>query len=419
MDRSVAPQINPIKSNTLIFPNRIELSEYVDLYWIDDVKDNTVKIDFLWDAGSKYQSGPLISSFCNQMLLSGNDEWHSNEISEEIDSLGGYVSMEHNFDHAGFTLFGLTHHIGKIFDIAQSAFNIAAFPDTEIDKLSKIKQKQFEHNLEKVNVNARRQFIEKTFGKNHPYGKLAELNDFTNIKRSDLINYYNQFYLSATPTLFLVGNVSQDFIESLKLWAQQFNLTKPTYPNYTFKQENGQFYTEKQDAIQTAIRIGRPVMKKRHQDYFHFQILNTVLGGYFGSRLMKNIREDKGYTYGIGSGIASLEEASYFFISTEVAKEKRIDTVKEIHYEINKLKTELIPDSELEKVKNYILGESLRNSDGAIAMMEKYKNIYFNNLSESYYTDFINSVRDCTAQQLRELANSYFGLSEFTEVSYG
>jgi zinc protease len=113
----------------------------------------------------------------------------------------------------------------------------------------------------------------------------------------------------------------------------------------------------KDDAIQSAIRIGRIVVDKKHKDYFGLQILDTVLGGYFGSRLMTNIREDKGYTYGIGSACAVLEDAAYFFVTTEVAKEVKEDTIKEIYFELNRLTTDLIPADELERVKNYMLGE--------------------------------------------------------------
>ncbi|MFT4602081.1 MAG: zinc protease, partial [Arenicella sp.] len=154
-------------------------------------------------------------------------------------------------------------------------------------------------------------------------------------------------------------------------------------------------------------------------DYFHFQLLNTILGGYFGSRLMANIREDKGYTYGIGSGMAVLQETGYFFISTEVGKDVKEETMTEIHKELKLLTEELITEDELMKVKNYMLGEFLRHADGSLSQMEMFKNIYFNDLKETYYFDFIQAVHDATLPGLKRLAEKYLNPKDMLTVISG
>eukprot|EP01137_Pigoraptor_chileana_P019852 Opistho-2@81461 len=126
--------------------------------------------------------------------------------------------------------------------------------------------------------------------------------------------------------------------------------------------------------------MGNLSINRSHPDFASLQTLNCVLGGYFGSRLMANIREDKGFTYGIGSGIASLKDAGYFFIATEVGTDVCNSALSEIEKEITLLKTEVIGAEELNLVRNYMLGSMLGSLENAFSHADKFKNIYFSDL---------------------------------------
>ncbi|MDX1350914.1 MAG: pitrilysin family protein [Putridiphycobacter sp.] len=419
MNRLIAPVIQHINQVDLIFPNRIDLGNNVNLFWLKDIPDDTVKLDFIWNAGSIHQHKPLVASFCNQLLFSGNNTTTSKAIADNIDQYGGYLSHNFGKDLAGFSVFALVDTIGEVFSTIASSFQHGYFPEKEIAKWQEIKKKDYVLNEEKVSVNARKLFTKHLFGDQHPYGRLAVLEDYENIQRADIRNFYTEHYLSTKPSIFLVGNVDEAFITKLKSFAQLFtNQQSAVIPNNII-QSTGQFYKEKPKAIQSAIRIGRLIVNKKHDDYIALQVLNTILGGYFGSRLMANIREDKGFTYGIGSSIVALEEATYFAISTEVGIASRTAALTEIYNELKRLQTELVPNEELQVVKNYMLGSFLRNTDGAIAMMEKYKAIYLQDLNESYYTDYINGVHEMTAEKLLTVAKKYFNKNDFLEISYG
>lgn len=419
MNRSIAPEFSKAQDIKLIFPKCVALTEHINLHWLDETQDDTVKLDICWDAGSKFQSKPLTASFTNALLLSGSKDMTAHDISDKLDYQGGYVSHDIDKDQASITLYGLNDKIGEIFEVFSQGFNHVNFPEQELEKLKEIRKNGFKVSMEKVNTLCRQEFNKHIFGENTKYGKVAELSDFDKVESNDIKGFYNKFYREHKPTLFLVGKVSPEFIEQLKTWAKNMGTTSPTYTKDDYKQTVGRITKSKEGAIQSAIRIGHLMIQKNHPDYYKFQILNTILGGYFGSRLMANIREDKGYTYGIGSGLSVLDDSAYFFVATEVAKEVVDNTITEIYNEIEKLKNEYIPTDELEKVKNYLLGEFLRQADGPIAMMENFKNIYFNNLSEDYYTDFIHAVNYVTAKQLKELANKYWIKENMLEVVAG
>jgi zinc protease len=419
MDRKIAPAFKQAQSLELIFPEKIELENGIRLYWMRDVKDESVKLDIEWFAGTKYQSKLLTAGFTNKLLLSGNDKRTAKDIAADIDFYGGYAQDEVDKDHASLTLYGLRENFARIFDIFQEAMTTCTFPDKEFEEERTIALSKFKIDSEKVKYICQRKFNEVMFGRQHPYGNVAGVDDFLALKREDLISFYQQFYLNSAPVLFLVGNVDEAIVDQLRAWSARLGKGRVVFEVPAAKPVFGRTEVVKRDAIQTAIRIGRLAVDKNHPDYFGLQLLDTILGGYFGSRLMTNIREDKGYTYGIGSGVAVLENASYFFISTEVAKAVKEATITEIYNELERLKTDLVPEDELERVKNYMLGEFLRHSDGPAAMMESFKNIWFNHLKDSYYSDFIAAIHRLTAEDLRSIAQTYFVKDKMVEVIAG
>lgn len=148
-------------------------------------------------------------------------------------------------------------------------------------------------------------------------------------------------------------------------------------------------------------------------------VLSNILGGYFGSRLMSNIREDKGYTYGIGSGVVSHLNNGYFFIATETGAEVTEKAIDEIYFEIKRMRNEIVPIEELQLVKNYLLGRFMRSFDGPFALADRLKGVLYYDIGYEYYERFVNTIKEITPEQLQDLANSYLAQEELTEVVVG
>jgi zinc protease len=418
MKRQEAPAYSQTTHLDLTFPEKIELENGVILYWMKDVKDDSVKLEMSWRAGSKYQTKALSANFTNKMILSGSEDLSLKEIAEQIDFYGGYVQHEVDKDHAGLIMYGLDENMPKIFDVFTKAFSSASFPEDELKKELEIAASKFKVEMQKVKFIARREFNKSVFGEESLYGYLANEEDFGLLTRQDLLDFYRTFY-SRSPVLFLTGNVSDSFIEKIRAWTKNFDADEKPKVNQEFVQVIGEDNVEKEDAVQVAFRLGRLMFKKDHQDYFNFQVLNTVLGGYFGSRLMSNLREEKGFTYGIGSGLAVLEDTGYFFITTELKKEAHVEAAKQIDFELERLREELIPIDELKKVKNYMLGEFLRQAEGPIAMMENYKNIFYHQLPQTYYADFMKAILKVTSEDLLHLAKKYLNKEDLIIIKVG
>ena len=233
--------------------------------------------------------------------------------------------------------------------------------------------------------------------------------------------FFKERYSGSGLYLVLAGAITDDVVNQVKAAAGAMVLkneeSKSQYSN--LNSGRAELFIEKQDAMQSAIRIGRRLFNKTHSDYFGMQILNTVLGGYFGSRLMSNIREDKGYTYGIGSGMASLLHDGFFYISTEVGVDVTKATLIEIYKEIEKLQNELISESELDLVKNYMLGTFLRSVDGPFAMSEKFTAIKDYGLTNEFYHTYVNHIKQVKAEELLILAQKYLNKNDLSELVVG
>jgi predicted Zn-dependent peptidase len=178
-------------------------------------------------------------------------------------------------------------------------------------------------------------------------------------------------------------------------------------------------HIEKQGAVQTATRIGSRTINKRHADYPGLKVLNTLLGGYFGSRLMKNLREDKGLTYSIHSSVSSLDLSGYKLISAEVDKSRSAQAVAEIYNEIRRLQQKPAGSREIEVVRNYMAGELLRLFDGPFAMAETFKAVWEFGLDSTYFTRLKDTIQSITPDEIMKLAGQYYDINDLYEVTAG
>ena len=173
------------------------------------------------------------------------------------------------------------------------------------------------------------------------------------------------------------------------------------------------------DAQQTSLRIGYYTLPRTHGDIHKLAIANEILGGYFGSRLMKNIREDKGYTYGIYSKVSHMRYSSYWQIASEINKEHRLDALNEIRNEVNRLREEIVSDDELNLVKNYMLGSFLNHQNSVFNRMYLFKVVLLNQLDKNYFVDRISTINNITGANLRDTYRNYFFVDSAVIVLMG
>lgn len=431
INRKEAPAINEIKKAELIQASEIRLKNNIPVYYVNAGTQDLVKIEIIFPAGMWQQTAPLVGSAASAMLQEGTSKKTGKTIAEAIDFYGAFLHTEITHDFSTVGIHCLNKYLPDVLPIVQEIITDSVFPQEEWDIYLQNKKQSFIINNEKVSFVSRKKFSELVFGNDHPYGHNVAKEDFDTVKREQAFHFYKRQYTANDAIVVASGNVTD---ATLKLMEKYFGglsegegdsraiLSPSPARAGTDGRRDGeglQVLVEKKDAIQSAIRMGKMLFTKPHEDYLGMLVLNTVFGGYFGSRLMANIREDKGYTYGIGSAVVSYSHAGYFTLSTEVGAEVTRDALKEVYFELDRIQTELIPDSELQLVRNYMLGTFLRSIDGPFALADRFKGIYFHGLGYDYYDRYMETIRSITPRQLRDLANKYLKKDELIELVVG
>lgn len=417
VNRTEIPSLLPIDKIEFSNPKIFEISPRSKLIFVGNVPNETARVELYFNAGSsKGNNG--IASFVNGLLLSGTKDKTSVQINAAIDALGGFFEPGITHENAVITVYSLRENMIKILRIIKDAIHELAFQEQEVHELLQDRKQKYLVNLGKVNVLAQRAFQERLFN-DSAYGRIMQPSDFENVSIVDLRNFHRENYLEGLTKVAVVGDFSQDQIDEIIDITGDWSATQKTSFEKEIKNLKGETHIVKEDALQTAIRVGRILFNKTHEDYCDFMIVNTILGDYFGSRLMSNIREDKGYTYGIGSMVADLNETGYFIIATEVGKAVKDATLQEIRNEIERLQQEPVDKDELELVKNYMLGQLLKSADGPYAMTDLYLNVEPYQLDLDFYNRFIDAIASINSERIMELAKKYLNWKDMTVVSAG
>lgn len=424
INRTQAPAFKTLEKIDVIKANADKLNNGIPLHTVCAGSQEIIKLEFVFKAGMYFQPATLIASTTNSLLETGTRSFSANEISDGIDFYGSFIELGVGQDYACITVFSLNKYLNDTLKFVEEVIKCPVFSEEEFKIHIANKKQKHQINSQKVNVIARRKFSELLFGQTHPYGISVEDSDFDRVNLKEINEFYNKHYQSKNCTIIASGNLPKDIKETLNRFFGEKEWGNPpaiiqNIPLPLSTTNNFSNYYPREDAIQSAIKIGRVMFNKTHPDYFHFQVLNCILGGYFGSRLMNNIREDKGYTYGIGSGLSSLVNTGYFFISTEVGADVTTKAIDEIYKEIGVLRDELIDSSELETVRNYLLGQFLRSVDGPFALADKFKAIWEFGLDYSYFDNYFNAVKTVNPGQLRDLANKYLQQEDLIECIVG
>ncbi len=405
----------PVSGSTL--DNQIRVSA------LEAGSQEVTKIDFQFPAGSIQAKVPLLASTTANLMLEGTASRNSMEISETIDYYGAYLNTQTYHHQTVITLLCLTRHLPVLLELVEEIIKSPSFPEKEFDIFLEKKREEFLLENEKVNTMASRKFGETLFGDHHPYGRQLKPEHFDQITLDQVIRFHRDFYSPANCRIFVAGRPGKDLIPQLNKhfgspqWASSHQPPETMPPGNPSEEKF--ILVEKNSALQSAVKIGRPLFNNHHPDFIPLQLLNTILGGYFGSRLMTSVREDKGLTYGIGSYIMPLKHGGIWVISSEVACKNRKKAVEAIFEEFGNLCRKPVPEEELEMVKNYMMGELLRNFDGPFSTADIYRNLQEFDLNFGFYKKMIEFLKQVTPIQLQELAKKYLNPDDFWVVVAG
>lgn len=381
-----------------------------ELYIIDKGDQEVCRLDFLFDGGRYTTPNPAIADLVGPMLRKGTPHMDSDAIAEHLDYHGAWMQTATTQHYSTLSLFSLNRNLDKILPTVVDMITTPTMPEHHLEILRKQRIQQLQINHEKVRTLAGEAFNRLIFGSQHPYARVITEEHLNEIGVEHLQQYHRNNILNTGTRVLLSGRITpavaalvRERIGNLPVQpVQELPNIEPFAP-----EENRHAFVSKPGALQSGIRIGMPVIGTHHPDYTYLSMVNLVLGGYFGSRLMSNIREEKGYTYGISSHIISTHRDAYFTIITETGTEYTQPLIDEVYKEIERLCDEPIPDDELETARNYLQGRRARALDSAFSMCDYFLSSIVSNTPLDFFNCEDDAIRHATAQELQRVARTY------------
>ncbi|NGM64085.1 M16 family metallopeptidase [Sphingobacterium sp. SGR-19] len=422
LNRTVAPSRHDIQDIALVQPDEVVFDNGLRVFIFKAPTQELVKAEFIFQNIFNGSENALLHTCASHMLKEGTKMRTSAQIAEEIDFYGAYLMPEYSFDQTALTLYSLNKHLSAVLPVVHDILNDAVFPEAELETYIRNNKQTLQISLQKNEYVARRLFFKNLFGESR-YGRIPTEEAYDRLSREDLIALYQKQVQPQNCTLILSGNITEDVLKQIReLFDVQWQNTMET--NRIISPEFPVFMPttiveERTDALQSAIRLGMSTINRLHPDFPAIQFVNTLLGGYFGSRLMRNIREEKGFTYSIGSAFASLQHTGFFTIATEVGADSTQATLREIEKEFDILRNSQATEQEIALVKNYILGSILGTIESIFSHADKFKAVYFYGLDLSYYTRYNEIIRNMTAADVQRIANTYFDYDNLLKIVVG
>lgn len=408
LNRQVAPDSFMLKDLSLTKPEIKELSNGLSVHIIQDDTNPVLKIDILFAAGKVNDEKPGQSLICAKVMVEGTKSYPGSELQELLDHYGAHLDVTVDYDYTTVSLLCLKEHINPLLPVLKSAITEPLFDAEDFEKI-KLQQ------LQKIRVNNQKNALiatknlRKKLLNGTPYSNTLEEEYLIDISKEDIENYFNQFF-TLQPEIVVAGDFDVDIFN---FFEEHFGMLRFSSLNSDYNSKLSPIIEDelikREGSVQASIRMGAISIPRTHPDYYDLSIANEILGGYFGSRLMKNIREDKGYTYGIYSVLINYKHLDYHIIGADVKIDHIEDTVTEVYKEMEELKNNPVPEEEIETIKNYMLGKIASSLDTVFHQSENYKV----KLSEGadyldYFETYVNSIRNITADRILEVSKKYF-----------
>lgn len=422
MDRTIAPAIRqPVDYALTLKPyDQYALSNGVPVYVINAGAQDVIQIELVFFAGNFFEKQKSAAAATNFLLRNGTSTRTALQINEDFEYYGAYCNRSCYNETAVVSLHSLNKHIDKLLPVLRDMLTDSVFPQEELDIYIQNTRQKLLVNLKKCEFVAGRLIDSYLYGPEHPYGKYSDPEDYEALTREPLKEFYDRHYKNGHCAIFVAGKIPANLFDLLNGAFGDLPWKQPDYrlpvPDTAPAVETKYRIQNDPAAVQGAIRIASPFPNRHHPDFKKVMVLNTVFGGFFGSRLMANIREEKGYTYGIYSYLHNHLGPCAWVISTEAGKDVCEAAVAEIYKEMKILCEEPIAEDELSLVRNYMTGAILGDLDGPFHIMGKWKNIILNNLDASYFYDSVDIIKNISAGELQDLANKYLDPERFYEL---
>jgi len=356
---------------------------------------------------------PGLASFTASMLDEGAGGRSALQIADALDLLGASLGTFANYDAAQVSLYVLKKNFAPALGILADVVMRPDFPGNEVQRVRDERITSLTRAKDEPAAIAANAFQALVYGPQHPYGRFATIEAARTLDRDRVAAFHHAAYRPENSTLILVGDVDaaamQPQIEqAFGGWratgsapAMEGSLAAPQIGATTI------YLVDKPGAAQSEIRIGHPGVARNTPDYFALQVLNTMLGGAFSSRLNLNLRETHAWTYGARSGFSMRQGAGPFTAQAAVVTAKTDSSIVEFFRELNRIRTEPIPGDELEKAKRYVSLGFPQQFETTQAVAGRLGELVTYGIDPSFFASYQAGIMGVTAADVKRVAEQY------------
>ena len=390
------------------------------LYTLASDDFEVLRVTFVFRAGSAMQRVPFSASAAANMLAEGTRDMTAHQIAERLDYYGSYYDVNIDRDYAYISFCMLSKFFDETLAVAEQILLHPVFPEEELRTYCAKRKQRLAVERTKVDTQAREAFARALFGPSHPYGISADEAQYDKLTRGDVAAFYESHYTADNGFTICSGRIGDHELKAVAELAGRIPRgAAEAPPAFPAPETTHTAFVEYPGAVQSSLRIGRLLFPRTHPDFLGMQVVATALGGYFGSRLMQNLREEHGYTYGVVSAMVNFEREGYFAIAAQVGADVTQEALREIYAEIERLGAEPMPEAELELVKNMMTGEMMRILDGPFGIADVTIENILCGCDNTVIGSNIRRIREMTPAGVQQLARKYLRREDLVTVVAG
>ncbi len=395
-------------------------SNGVKIYTLHSEEFEVMRLSFIFEAGSVHQSKPFVASATANLLSEGSHTMSSHQIAEKLDYYGSYYDVNIDRDYTYINFCSLTKFVEPTLEVAEQIILHPAFAKSEVETYAAKRKQRLSIERQRIETKAREQFSSSLFGASHPYGITSPTEAYDALDREDIEEFFHSHYCAKNCFVVCSGRVTDKELTLIKKLVEAIpqGVTPPAV-HFPEVEQRSYFKIEEASAVQSSLRIGRRLFTRSHPDFLGMQVVATILGGYFGSRLMQSLREERGYTYGVVSALVNFAHEGYFAVATQVGCEVAEDALEIIHQQIELLRQQQVEQDELTMVKHIMAGEMMRILDGPFGIADVTIENILCESDNSIIAKNLERIEAITPEEIQRLATKYLKREDLITVVAG
>ncbi len=425
LDRTKPPK--PGKTSKVSFPGYFEgkCKNSFKYFVVENHSLPIVTMGLIVKRGAVYDGDlPGLGSLTSELLTKGTKKRTATQIAEKIDFVGASLSNNVSWDSSQTFVSVLKNHLETGFEILEDVVLNPIFPEHEIERVKSQRLASIQQLKADPGYLADVRFLSSVF-RDHPYGQPSSGTEasISRMTRRDFVRFHKSHYTPDNSFLVFAGDITPE--EAARYVSGRFSKWKGKSRDaetVIAVNENGRgsvCVVDRPGSVQSALRVGHVGIKRNSRDFLKVFTMNTLLGGYFSSRINMNLREVHGYTYGGKTGFDARLLPGIFEVSTDVRNEVTAQTIEEILVELNRIRKTLPSRDEMTMVKNYLSGlfpiqlETPQQVAGRVVVIELYQ------LPKNYYRNYRENILKITARDIQEVARKYIHPEKLSIVLSG